>query len=79
MGPAVEALGVSGEEKEVKALLNLIKQMTIQVIKKTIKMIKVEVTHNKTVTPVVEEEEVEVLEAIDQDTLGEAVSDPKSQ
>ena len=53
--------------------------MTIQVIKKTIKMIKVEVTHNKTVTPVVEEEEVEVLEAIDQDTLGEAVSDPKSQ
>ena len=38
-----------------------------------------EVMHNKTVTPVVEEEEVEVLEAIDQDTLGEAVSDPKSQ
>lgn len=79
MGPAVEALGASGEEKEVKDLLNLIKQMTTQVIKKTIKMIKAGVTHNKMVTPAVEEEEAEALEAIDQDTLEEEDSDPKSR
>ena len=53
--------------------------MTTQVIKKTIKMIKAGVTHNKMVTPAVEEEEVEALEAIDQDTLEEEDSDPKSR
>merc|ERR1719340_366899 len=42
-------------------------------------MIKAGVTHNKMVTLAVEEEDAEALEAIDQDTLEEEDSDPKSR
>jgi len=72
-------LGDSAEEKEVKDRLNLIMQMTIQVIRTTIKMIKVKETPNRLmVTPAVEEEEAAALEAIDRDTLEEVASELKS-
>merc|ERR1719412_2438258 len=75
-GRALVDSGDFAEEKEVKARLNLIKMM-IQVIKTTInRMTKVKAMANKPmgILAEVEEDDLEDLEAIGQDTLEEEAS-----